>query len=227
MMRNKLFAVLFLCACSETHNYIGSEHLDKPYVFNPLGEGTAPDTDPLIRFDAFDCTTFVETSLVNGDVNKLNQIRYKNGKIDFLNRNHFIETDWLKNNNLENVSRFYAPVSIRHVSIDKKSWLKKIYGIDADYETQTVDIEYIPYENLSKIDIQTPLIVLFIHDGNGFDKKIGTDLAVVHMGFLLPGNILRHASRKYGRVMDTDFGVYVNEHKKNKHNLGIALVKIK
>ena len=227
MMRNKLFVLLFLCACSGTHDYIGEEYLNKPYVPNPLGEEKSPDNDPLIRFDAFDCTTFVETALANGDVKKLNQIRYKNGKIDFLNRNHFVETDWLKNNDLENVSRFYAPVSIRRVTIDKKSWLKKLYGIDADFGKQTVDIEYISYKNLSKIDIQTPLIVLFIHDGNGFDKKIGTDLSVVHMGFLLPGNVLRHASRKRGYVLDTDFDAYVNKRKENKHNLGIALVKIK
>ena len=227
MMRNKLFVLLFLCACSETHDYIGTEYLNKPYVSNPLGEEKSPDEDPLIRFDAFDCTTFVETSLANGNIQKLNQIRYKDSKIDLLNRNHFIETDWLENNNLDNVSRLYAPVSIRHVTTDKKSWLKKVYGIDADCENKSVDIEYIPYKKLSKIDIQTPLIVLFIHDGNGFREKTGTDLAVVHMGFLLPGNVLRHASKEYGRVMDIDFDAYVNKHKKNKHNLGIALVKIK
>jgi len=111
--------------------------------------------------------------------------------------------------------------------IDKKSWFKKVHNIDTDFQKQTVDIEYIPYKNLSKIDVQSPLIVLFIHDGNGVREKIGTDLAVVHMGFLLPGNILRHASREYGRVMDVDFEEYSNKRKQNKHNLGIALVKIK
>ena len=36
-----------------------------PYVLSPLGEGDlgGTDPDPRLRFDAFDCTTFVETAL--------------------------------------------------------------------------------------------------------------------------------------------------------------------
>lgn len=231
MMKNKFLLLLFLLsACaSQTHNYIGEEYLNSKYILNPLGEEQEPDTDPLIRFDAFDCVTFVDTSLADGKLKKLNKIRYKNGKVNFVYRNHFIETDWLKNNKdiIKNVSGLYGKTSLRHVVVDKKSWFKHVHNIDTDFEKQSVDIEYIPYENLSKIDIQSPFVVLFIHDGTGFYDKIGTDLAVVHMGFLLPGNILRHASRDYGRVMDVDFETYVNKRKQNKHNLGIALLKIK
>ncbi len=230
-MKNNLFLILFLvCGCvAKTQYSVNEEYVGAKYIFNPLGEEKMPDTDPLIRFDAFDCVTFVETFLANGDVKKLNKIRYKNGKIDFVYRNHFIESDWLKNNEslVENVSGQYAKTAIRRVVLDKKSWFKKVHNIDTGFEKQTVDIEYLPYENLSKIDIQSPLIVLFIHDGNGMREKIGTDLAVVHMGFLLPGNILRHASRQYGRVMDVDFESYINKRKQNKHNLGITLVKTK
>lgn len=228
-MKNKLFLLSFLLtSCvTNTQNYFGEQYLNSKYLKDPLGEEKLPDKDPLIRFDAFDCATFVETSLADGDIEKLCKIRYKNGKVDFVSRNHFVETDWLKNNGFENVSGLYGDVSVRKVVIDKKSWFKKVYNIDTDFQKQTVSIEYIPYKNLSKIDVQSPLVVLFIHDGNGFYKKIGTDLAVVHMGFLLPGNILRHASREYGRVMDVDFETYVNKRQKNKHNLGIALVKTK
>ena len=230
-MKNKAILIfLALCGCSQNiEQNIGKQYLNTKYIRDPLGEEKAPNSDPLIRNDAFDCTTFVETVLSNYDKDKLNKIRYKNGNIDFLNRNHFIETDWLINNSdlLENVSNQYGTTAIRHVIVDKKSWFKKVHNIDTNTQKQIADLEYIPYEFLSKINIQSPLIVLFIHDGNGFREKIGTDLAVVHMGFLLPQNILRHASQKYGRVMDADFNEYVNKHKKNKHNIGIALVKIK
>lgn len=225
-MKNKIFLLLFIAACSG-NNQIGEQYLGKKYIINPLGEEKQPDTDPLIRFDAFDCSTFVDTVLADGDKDKLTKIRYKDGKIDILNRNHFTESDWLENNNFENISHLYGKTLKRKVIIDKKSWFKRIYNIDTDFKPQNVDIEYIPYTNLSKIDIQTPLIVLFIHDGDGFYEKIGTDLAVVHIGFLLPGNILRHASRKYNKVVDTDFEKYIQRRKLNKHNLGIALVKIK
>lgn len=229
--KNKLFLLLcIVCGCSvQTPSYIGEQYLGAKYQMNSLGEEIMPDKDPLIRFDAFDCTTFVETSLANGKLKKLNKIRYKNAKVNVVYRNHFIETDWLRNNEdiVENASGLYGKTTFRHVVIDKKSWFKHVYNMDTDFKKQVVNIKYIPYENLVKFDIQSPLIVLFIHDGNGFEKKIGTDLAVVHMGFLLPNGIFRHASREYGRVMDVDFWDYINKRKRNKHNLGIALVKIK
>ena len=121
----------------------------------------------------------------------------------------------------------YGKTAVRKVVIDKKNWFKKKYNLTTNFKKQYTDLEYIPYENLSKINIQEPLIVLFIHDGNGFYNRIGTDLAVVHIGFLLPNNILRHASKQYGRVLDVNFEQYVANRKKNEHNLGIALVKIK
>ena len=97
-MKNKLlfiFCLCLLCGCARKEHYIGEQYLGTKYLIDPLGEEKTPDKDPLIRYDAFDCMTFVETCLANGDVEKLNKIRYKNGKIGLLNRNHFVETDWL------------------------------------------------------------------------------------------------------------------------------------
>lgn len=228
-----LFAFLLaaLCGCASAPSYfdIGHEYLGAKYVLDPLGECTPPDTDPLIRDDAFDCTTFVETVLSDGNVDKLNKIRYKNGEIDFLNRNHFIETDWLPNNSdiVENVSAQYGTTKIRRVATDKKSWFKKVHNIDADIPPQVVDLEYLPYSAIDRINNDTPLIVLFIVGNCEKCDKIGTDIAVVHMGFLLPGGVLRHASSSFGVVMDTDFYKYIEQRKAMKNNIGIALVKIK
>jgi hypothetical protein len=81
--------------------------LGVPYELGPLGEGPAGefDRDPLIRFDAFDCTTFVETVMalaLNSDLESatrtLQKIRYKDGQIGYASRNHFIELDWVPNN---------------------------------------------------------------------------------------------------------------------------------
>ena len=43
--------------------YLSDPFVGAPYVVSPLGEGAGEDTDPRIRFDAFDCTTFVETTM--------------------------------------------------------------------------------------------------------------------------------------------------------------------
>ena len=148
---------------------------------------------------------------------------------DFLNRNHFIESDWLINNSdiVENVSAQYAPVSQRAVIIDKQNWLKTVYGIDSDIPQETIVLNYIPYEKLPRIYSTEPLIVLFISGKSEKSDKIGTDLAVRHMGFLLPNGMLRHASSKHGYVMDVDFYKYVEQRAKDANNIGIMLVRIK
>ena len=230
-MKNKFtyFCLMLLCSCSNNQKFIGEEYLGAKYINSPLGEEKAPDTDPLIRFDAFDCVTFVETSIANGDINKLNNIRYKDGNIDFVNRNHFISTDWLNNNKdiVENVSDVYGKTKTRTVIIDKQKWLKKRHNITSNIKPQKADIKYIPYEDLHEINANEPLIVLFIYRNPKIYDIIGTDLAVIHMGFLLPNGKLRHASKKQGYVVDTDFNDYIKNIKQNKHNIGIALVKIK
>ncbi len=228
-----LISLLLLSACCVNNDFYSDfsrTYVGTRYLNDPLGEEKLPDKDPLIRFDAFDCTTFVETVLAGGDVDKLTDIRYKNGKVDFFNRNHFIETDWLQNNSdlVENVSNAYGKVSVRTVTIDKQNWLKAVHKIYEDVSPVTVELEYISYDDLKRIYNKETLIVLFISGKSEKSDKIGTDLAVVHMGLLLPGGvILRHASSKYGYVVDTDFYDYVAQRAKSKNNIGIMLVRIK
>ncbi len=210
-------------------SYMGDEYRGTRYLKSPLGEGVLPDADPLIRFDAFDCTTFVETILADGDVDTLNKIRYQNGEIGFLTRNHFIESDWLVNNSnrVENVSSDYGKTAVRHVVIDKSAWMKRVHNIDAEFVPTAVDLEYIPYKYLTEIDNKDVLIVLFVTDNPKMRDNIGTDLAVVHMGLLLPDGTLRHASSVGGMVVDVSFMDYVHTRRQNDNHIGITLVKIK
>lgn len=76
--------------------------LGAPYRLSPLGEGSGVDADPLLRFDAFDCTTFVETAMalaLADDLDHarrvLNVVRYREGKVDYLSRRHFPEAEWI------------------------------------------------------------------------------------------------------------------------------------
>ena len=214
--------------CAEKPKYAGHDFLGAQYINSPLGEGVAPDADPTIRFDAFDCTTFVETVLANGNPKKLNKIRYKNADVDFLNRNHFIESDWLVNNaNLvKNITAEYGNVAQRIVKIDKKNWLKKVHNIDAEFAPIVVKLDYLPYSAFEKINNKNELIVLFVADNPILRDKIGTDLAIVHMGLLLPNGVLRHASSEHGCVIDVDFYEYIRQRTQSKVNLGIILLEM-
>ncbi len=87
---------------------ISASFVGRPYdVSGPLGEGPDGryDQDPLYRFDAFDCTTYVETMLslalarnVSGFETHMNTIRYENGVVDYLTRNHFTDLQWIPEN---------------------------------------------------------------------------------------------------------------------------------
>ena len=222
-----IFFTLFLFACSQ--NNIGYEYLGAKYQLDPLGEETSPDTDPLIRTDAFDCVTFVETALADGNLNKLNKIRYKNGYISFFNRNNIIETDWLANNSdlIQDITNVYGNTKNRNVIIDKKTWFNVIHNVKYDTQSIETTIKYLPYSDINNIENDESLLVLFIIDNPKIHDKIGTDLAISHMGFLLPNGILRHASSAQKKVVDINFIDYVNTRKSNKTNLGIALYKIK
>jgi len=74
------------------------------YMLNPLGEGDAggPDSDPRLRYDAFDCTTFVETALALALVDRSEQvapildvIRYRDAAPSLVNRRHFPAAEWI------------------------------------------------------------------------------------------------------------------------------------
>lgn len=108
------------------------------YLLDPFGEGESGkyDRDPLYRFDAFDCTTFVETVMAltlsqdhESFYKVLMQIRYKNGEISYTTRNHFPETDWLPNNARAGFIRDITTeiagernVDIARAIIDKRGW---------------------------------------------------------------------------------------------------------
>lgn len=230
-MRGFIFAIFAVAGCvfCAPRNDIGAQYLGARYILDPLGEAAGYDPDPLIRDDAFDCTTFVETALADGDVARLMKIRYRDGQARWENRNHFIETDWLANNAdlLRNVSARYGAAVVRHVIVDKRSWARGVHGMVIDAAPVNADIEYLPYDNVQDINNTEPLIVLFIVGNSEKNDKIATDIAVVHMGFLLPGGrVLRHASVGRG-VVDDDFAEYLAMRRKLKNNIGIALVEIK
>jgi hypothetical protein len=120
---------------------LGESLLGVPYVAGPLGEGPLGryDRGPLFRFDGFDCTTFVETltALSISDSwddfkTSLNRIRYKDGEVSFVARNHFTDLDWIPNNVragiYRDVTESLAPgrTLVAGAVIDKRAWYAKL-----------------------------------------------------------------------------------------------------
>lgn len=85
-----------------------SEHFkDSRYILGSLGEGSHARYDqyPSYRIDAFDCDTYVNTVVALALANSLQGfqhcmklLRYKNGTVCYIKRNHFTSIDWNANN---------------------------------------------------------------------------------------------------------------------------------
>lgn len=94
--------------------YINQLFFNKPYTFNALGEGTKGEFDnhPLYRTDAFDCETYVDTVIalalasdLQSFQDMIRKVRYKDGKVEFTNRNHFTCLDWNQNNQKQHITK--------------------------------------------------------------------------------------------------------------------------
>lgn len=114
--------------------------LNRPYQIFCLGEGDEGEFDqrPIFRTDAFDCETFIDMSLALAYAKDfssfetiLKNIRYKNGKVDFTQRNHFTNIDWNYNNEKQNylkditltIQQDNHPIAVENKTlINKKQW---------------------------------------------------------------------------------------------------------
>ncbi len=228
--------------------------LATPYLLNPLGEESGIDTDPLYRFDKFDCLTFVETVLAksyadlknNKDNNDvifnimMNKIRYSKGEISFETRNHFQNPDWLNNNAeyIENVSSDFAKKIgksevFSNIILDRQNWFKKNYNLVVPSIKENISLSYLPFDYFTKDFvhlIEEPYVFMTIIKDDTIKEKVGTEIDVSHTGFLINKNgklYLRHASSLAGKVIDSDFFDYISKLQKKPKYLGFALLKIK
>lgn len=126
-----ILAIASSVSAQETDNAMlkyGLSFLKTPYVAHTL---EVNDEEKLVvNFDEVDCTTFVEyvlalalTPVENGTIDKadyartLQNIRYRNGKIDgYTSRLHYI-ADWVNNGIrhgfMEDVAAIYSPDTVR------------------------------------------------------------------------------------------------------------------
>ena len=130
--------------------HISSKLLGTPYQLDGFGEGPNDnyerdlryyDQDPRYRFDAFDCTTLVETvtafalsSNLEDFKSLIDRIRYKNAEVSYVTRNHFPSLDWVPNNIAagfyEDITATVAQeagiaVATAEAIVDKRTWYSK------------------------------------------------------------------------------------------------------
>jgi hypothetical protein len=210
-----------LVAASE--RFIGTR-----YVFSPLGEGQGRDPDPMIRYDAVDCLTFVETTMAlalapkPGDVEStLTRIRYRANPV-YEERNHLMEADWIPNNIakgfIADVTQTYGKSDAITVSktYTEDTWASKSatdLALPKDHQAKgTFALSIIPLQKFVARAVAVPsgtLVVVVRKDQPELVTRIS------HVGMLVQQKghtFLRHAAIGEKEVIDEPLEHFVDRH---------------
>ncbi len=135
---------------------IAKQNLNQPYNMYLLGEYPFEiyDPQPLFNLSESDCVVFCEHTYAMAlssnwkmFFSMLQRIRYKNGEIGMLTRNHYTEADWTVNNDwlVKNIDQELVGSKVKPVQshINRAAFFKQ-HKIGQDIPVQKLDWEYIP-----------------------------------------------------------------------------------
>lgn len=201
---------------------ISSRFLGVPYRHSPLGEGGGIDPDPRIRFDAVDCTTFLEQTIALARASNLekarevlDRVRYRDGVVDYAARKHFMMAQWVPLNQeegfLQDVTGKVGGEAVRWESkrLDASVWARRrrkerYPQLSAEQvPAGTYRIPVIPLDDARRLAGRIPagtLLNVVRVDYRSIPVRVSHQgLVVVRRG----RRYLRHAARAgYGRVVD-------------------------
>lgn len=176
-----------------------------PYKLGPMGESylDSIENKPLVYMDSVDCVTYLEHVLAmalspneNEIFNMLQKIRYKGGKIGYVNRKHYLLADWVSDSKFARVMQVPGDTVVKR-TMPKQNFFK---AKKIKYETPDapMDLRYLPYNRAVEMASKPyagPLMVTgvaFVASAN--------DLDATHTGFVIFRNgelpKLRHAAWK-------------------------------
>lgn len=216
--------------------------LNVPYVNDPLGEGTGPDPDPLVRYDAFDCLTYVEEVLAlslspdpthAADVRL--SLRYGEHPAEYRYRHHFMEMQWIPaaidNGWLRETTAEYGPVQTYERTIDGATWdawrSRSSFQLqDDELPSGVMRLDYLSLDDaLAAVDrIRPGSIIMTVREDRSWSP-----IWISHVSLVVPGEhaTLRHASRSRSvmETRDQGFAWYLGTLKayKNWKAVGIAI----
>lgn len=148
-----LFSMFAQKQANSIRNHIdrlSSQYIGKPYISNPLN-----DSDRRIRYDGFDCLTYVETIIAfsrkaseKNILGVMDQIRYKDGGVGFVRRHHIVEQSWIPENIkkglVKDVTERYAQqmqIQLHHAEsfADPKGFYEKLHfdELQKEYKVET------------------------------------------------------------------------------------------
>jgi len=144
--------------------HLARKNIEQPYELYLLGEAPFEQTDPqpIYCLDRSDCVVFAEHTIAMAltdswpsFMSMLQRIRYKDGQIGVVTRNHYTEADWNKNNAwlARDVTDEIGGESIVRFSqkVDRAKFLKGRYKLDEPIAIETIEESFIPYERIESV----------------------------------------------------------------------------
>lgn len=187
---------------------ISEDLLRRPYVEGPLGGGDGLPEVFRVSLNAFDCVTYIETVLAfalsstpDEFIETIRQIRYEEGRLDWLHRNHYM-IDWAQRNEARG---FILNMTTGADTIEKTRELNLIPGLPAMKTT----FRCFPKQSLPNVEAiaETGDLLLFVSARETLDV-FHTGVVVKHVDRPL---LLRHATRAAGAVIEQQLIEFVND----------------
>lgn len=179
----------------ERVDHIAKKFIGQKYEIYLLGEFPFEifDSQPLYCLDRSDCVVFSEHVYAMALSNNwkkfftmLQRIRYKDGVIGLLTRNHYTEADWTVNNSwlIKNITDSLPGVQSKKVTtkIDRAKFFSK-WGIGQDIPVQELNWSYIPASEVEKA-LKYLKTGDFVNVVRGFSPE---DVYVGHVGIISVG----------------------------------------
>ncbi len=178
---------------TERVEFLARKSVGQPYRLHLLGEFPFEliDPDPMYCLSASDCVTFVEQTYAmalasdwESFFTTLQRLRYKDGEVGMLARNHFVEADWNVNNAwlFEDVTGRIGSSDVRtmELTIDRTAFFEqKRPGLGEGLPKQQWKDVFIPRDAIPRV-----LTLLRTGDVVEFVRGDGSSPYVGHMGLV-------------------------------------------
>ena len=192
---------------------ISKAMLGKPYLSDPLGEGSGTDPDPIARYDAFDCLTYAEEvlalSLAPDPLHAAqirSDLRYGVGNpVAYVQRRHFMELQWIpgvvEDGWMRMSSGDYGNVTVleKEVTSDTWKWWRprsSFAHTDEQLPKGTMRLEVLPLATAQLVadQIRPGSLILTVRK-----DRPGVPLWVTHVSLLVRNDegqaVMRHATK--------------------------------
>jgi len=143
--------------------HLARKNIGQPYELYLLGEMPFEpyDPQPIYCLGKSDCLVFAEHTYAMALAHNwpsfmklLQRIRYRDGQLGVVTRNHYTEADWNTSNRwlVEDITaRLAGDKAVKfHEAIDRSKFFKNRYKLDVDVPIEQHDDIYLPYSEIDR-----------------------------------------------------------------------------